>query len=133
MSLLQVYAQEGEATETKTFNIPKRGQQRVEIRDDRPAKLVGQKCRFDTTTTVFDLITKFRDRAGVKFRGVKLNIGEGEYAVQVNFHDRDVTPDILEKVIRSLRDSLNEPDALIQLTIRDQSDFDTGFDHQSLC
>lgn len=35
---------------------------------------------------------------------------------------------MLEKLITALRDSLNEPDALVQLTIRDGAAFDTGFD-----
>jgi hypothetical protein len=52
----------------------------------------------------------------------------GEQAVQVRFNDRPVTPSILEKVITALRENLGEPDALVQVTIRDGADFDKGFD-----
>ncbi|QUY40678.1 anti-phage-associated DUF499 domain-containing protein [Acaryochloris marina] len=126
--LLQVYASAGEATATETFNISQKGIERPPIKDDMPAKLVRTKPRFDTTKAVFDVIAQFKDRQGVIFHGVTLNIGENEQAVQVRFNDRPVTPDILEKLIKALRESLNEPDALVQLTIRDGAAFDTGFD-----
>jgi enoyl-CoA hydratase/carnithine racemase len=55
-------------------------------------------------------------------------VGEGEQAVQVRFNDRPVTPAMVEKVIKALRENLEEPDALVQLTIRDGAAFATGFD-----
>jgi hypothetical protein len=126
--LLQVYASAGEATATETFTIPEKGVKRAEIDEARPAKLVRQKPRFDTTNAVFGLISGLKERQGVVFHGVTLNVGEGEQAVQVRFNDRAVTPAILEKVIAALRDNLDEPDALVQLTIRDGVSFATGFD-----
>ena len=127
-TLLQVYASAGEAKATETFTIAEKGTQRAEIDEALPAKLKRQKPRFDTTNAVFGLITTFKDRQGVVFHGVTLNVGEGEQAVQVRFNDRAVTPIILEKVIAALRENLDEPDALVQLTIRDSAAFDTGFD-----
>lgn len=126
--MLQVYASAGEAKATETFNIAEKGTQRAEIDDTIPATLKRQKPRFDTTNAVFNLITAFKERQGVIFHGVTLNVGEGEQAVQVRFNDRAVTPTILEKVIAALRENLDEPDALVQLTIRDGAAFDTGFD-----
>ncbi len=126
--MLQVYASAGEAKETETFNIAEKGTQRAEIDDTKTATLKRQKVRFDTTSAVFGLITNFKERQGVIFHGVALNVGEGEQAVQVRFNDRAVTPAILEKVIAALRENLDEPDALVQLTIRDGAAFDTGFD-----
>ncbi|MEM9814790.1 MAG: anti-phage-associated DUF499 domain-containing protein [Cyanobacteria bacterium P01_D01_bin.6] len=126
--LLQVYASAGEATTTEIFTIAEKGNKRVEIDEAQPARIVRERPRFDTTGAVFDVITRFRERQGVVFHGVTLNVGEGEQAVQVRFNDRLVTPAILEKVIAALRDNLNEPDALVQLTIRDGAAFNTGFD-----
>jgi hypothetical protein len=126
--MLQVYASAGEAATTETFTIAEKGTQRAEIDVTKPATLKRHKPRFDTTIAVFDLITEFKERHGVFFHGVTLNVGEGEQAVQVRFNDRAVTPAMLDKVITALRESLNEPDAGVQLTIRDGAAFDTGFD-----
>lgn len=60
-----------------------------------------------------------------------VNIGAGEQAVQVRFNDRAVTPMMLEKAIAALREMLEEPDALVQLTIRDGAAFETGFDFKA--
>jgi hypothetical protein len=125
--MIQVFATAGDATETTVFNIGEKGIKRAQIDEARPAKLIG-KTRFDTTNTVFRLITEFKERRGVMFNGVTLNVGEGEQAVQVRFNDRAVTPVILEKMITALRENLDEPDALVQLTIRDSAKFNTGFD-----
>lgn len=126
--LIQVYASAGEAADTETFTIAAKGTKRVDIDPEKPAKLVRAKPRFDTTQSVYEVITQFKDRQGIVFHGVTLNVGEGEQAVQVRFNDRPVTPTILEKVIAALRENLNEPDALVQLVIRDEADFNTGFD-----
>ncbi|MCF8025627.1 MAG: DUF499 domain-containing protein [Desulfobacteraceae bacterium] len=126
--LLQVYASAGEATEQQGFTIPKKGQKRAEIDEARPAKLVNEKVRIDTTDKVFDLISKFKDRDGVIFQGVTLNVGEGEQAVQIRFNDRGVYPGMLDKIISAMRENLGEPSALVQVNIRDGASFGTGFD-----
>jgi hypothetical protein len=126
--LLQVYASAGEATATETFTIPAKGIERLYIDETKPARIVRERPRFDTTKAVYDVITQFKDRQGVIFHGVTLNVGEGEQAVQVRFNDRPVTPAMVEKVIKALRENLEEPDALVQLTIRDGAAFATGFD-----
>lgn len=126
--LLQVYASAGEAAATEAFNIAEKGIKRLYIDEASPARIVRERPRFDTTKAVYDVIAEFRDRQGVIFHGVTLNVGEGEQAVQVRFNDRPVTPAILEKVITALRENLGEPDALVQLTIRDGAAFNTGFD-----
>jgi hypothetical protein len=125
---LQVYAQAGEASCTEIFTIPQKGNKRAEIDTNKPAKLVREKANIDSTYKVFNVIENFKKRQGVIFHGVVLTVGEGERAVQVRFNDRPVTPTILEKVIHALRENLEEPDALVQFTIRDGADFETGFD-----
>ncbi len=125
---LQVYAQAGEATITETFTIPQKGNKRAEIDENKPAKLVREKTNIDSTYKVFKVVDNFKERQGVIFHGVILNVGEGERAVQVRFNDRPVTPSILEKVINALRENIGEPDALVQVMIRDGATFDKGFD-----
>jgi hypothetical protein len=126
--LLQVYVTAVDAVAEETFTIPARNGPELIINPTKPAKLVREKPRFDTTNAVFELVTRFRERQGIVFHGVKLNVGEGEQAVQVSFNDRAVTPSILESIITALRNGLNEPDALVQLTVRDGASFDSGFD-----
>lgn len=126
-TLLQVYAKAGEAIETVSFTIPKRGSDRLDLPQDKPAK-IRVRSVLDGTEVVYKVLTDFKDRQGIYFHGVVLTVGEGEQAVQVRFNDRSVTPALLERVIQSLRDSLEEPDALVQLNIRDGAEFGTGFD-----
>ncbi|MCA1786139.1 MAG: chitobiase/beta-hexosaminidase C-terminal domain-containing protein, partial [Desulfobacteraceae bacterium] len=68
--LLQVYAKAGEAKGQSSFTIPEKGRQRAEIDDTKPARLVNQKVRLDTTDKVFTLISTFKGRSGVSFQGV---------------------------------------------------------------
>ncbi len=126
--LLQVYAKAGEATATETFKIPQKGIERFSLDEAQPARIVKERTRFDTTKAVYDVITQFKDRPGITFHGVTVNVGQGEQAVTIRFNARPVTPALVEKAIAALRDSLDEPDALVQLTIRDGVDFATGFD-----
>jgi hypothetical protein len=125
--LLQVYASAGEASATETFTIAERGNDRIIIEDDKPARLRVKSC-LDTTNAVYDVFARFKEHQGIVFQGAVLTVGKDEQAVQVRFNNRAVTPAILEKVIEALRDNLGEPDALVQLTIRDGAAFNTGFD-----
>jgi hypothetical protein len=129
--LLQVYAKAEEATGQSAFTIPEKGRQRAEIDDTKPARLVNQKVRLDTTDKVFALISTFKGRNGVSFQGVTLNVGEGEQAVTVRFNDRLVAPDMIGRVVDSLRENIGEPDALVQVSIRDGASFETGYDLKS--
>jgi hypothetical protein len=127
-TLFQVHASAGEAVEQYAFTIPEKGEERPQFDDAKPARLVNQKIRIDATDKVFDIIAKFQDRNGVNFRGVTLTVGEDEQAVQVRFNDRVVDPNMLKRVIGALRENINEPNALVQVNIRNGANFDTGFD-----
>ncbi len=129
--LLQVYAKAGEATGQSSFTIPEKGQKRAQIDDTKPARLVNQKVRLDTTDKVFGLITTLKGRNGVFFQGVTLNVGEGEQAVSVRFNDRLVTPDVIARLVDALRENIGEPDALVQVIIRNGANFGTGYDLKS--
>jgi len=133
--VLNVYACSGEAENTETFTIPERsrgGEDGEDTRPDldrtRPANLknVGV-VQVDGTHDVFQLIQTFKGR-DVAFYGARLLVGEGEHAVQLNFNRRKLTPSLLEHTVTGLREALGEPDAHLELKVREGADFSTGHD-----
>jgi hypothetical protein len=124
---LLVFARAGEANKTADFQIPASGDKTVQIADAKPARLQGKRVALDTTDRVFGVINRFRDQPGTRFKGVRVEIGEGENTVTVRFQEREVTAAIIEGVVNSLRNVLGEPDALVNIAIADGARFDTGF------
>ena len=124
---LLVFARAGEANKTADFQIPASGDRTVQIIDSKPARLQSKRVALDTTDRVFSVINRFRDQPGTRFKGVRVEIGEGENTVTVRFQEREVTAAIIEGVVNSLRDVLKEPDAPLNIAIADGIAFDTGF------
>lgn len=124
---LLVFARAGEANKTADFQIPASGDKMVQIVDSKPARLQSKRVALDTTDRVFGVINRFRDQSGTRFKGVRVEIGEGENTVTVRFQEREVTAAIIEGVVNSLRDVLKEPDAPLNIAIADGIAFDTGF------
>ena len=124
---LLVFARAGEANKTADFQIPASGDKTVQIVDSKPARLQRKRVALDTTDRVFSVINRFRDQPGTRFKGVRVEIGEGENTVTVRFQEREVTAAIIEGVVNSLRDVLKEPDAPLNIAIADGIAFDTGF------
>ena len=124
---LLVFARAGEANKTADFQIPASGDKTVQIVDSKPARLQSKRVALDTTDCVFSVINRFRDQPGTRFKGVRVEIGEGENTVTVRFQEREVTAAIIEGVVNSLRDVLKEPDAPLNIAIADGIAFDTGF------
>ncbi len=124
---LLVYAQAGEANKQESFKIPESGSREVEIDDTRPGRL-GKRIRLDGTEQTFGVINRFKDNPGTRFKGVKVEIGEGENTVRVRFLEREVTAGVLEATVNSLRDILEEDQAPVNITISDGIQFDSGFD-----
>jgi uncharacterized protein YqfA (UPF0365 family) len=81
----------------------------------------------DSTDRVFGVLNRFRDQPGTRFKGVRVEIGEGENTVTVRFQERVVSAAIIEGVVNSLREVLREPDASVNIAIADGIQFDTGF------
>ena len=125
---LLVFARAGEANKTADFQIPASGDKTVQIIDSKPARLQSKRVALDTTDRVFGVINRFRDQPGTRFKGVRVEIGEGENTVTVRFQEREVTAAIIEGVVNSLREVLKEPDAPLNIAIADGIYFDTGFD-----
>lgn len=124
---LLVFARAGEANKTADFQIPASGDKTVQIVDSKPARLQSKRVALDTTDRVFGVINRFRDQPGTRFKGVRVEIGEGENTVTVRFQEREVTAAIIEGVVNSLREVLKEPDAPLNIAIADGVHFDTGF------
>ncbi|ARC51288.1 DUF499 domain-containing protein [Neisseria mucosa] len=124
---LLVFARAGEANKTADFQIPASGDKTAQIVDSKPARLQSKRVALDTTDRVFSVINRFRDQPGTRFKGVRVEIGEGENTVTVRFQEREVTAAIIEGVVNSLRDVLKEPDAPLNIAIADGIAFDTGF------
>lgn len=125
--LLIVFARSGEATAKADFRIQAGGERTARILDDRPARLHGRRVALDTTDRVFGVFNRFRDRSAPLFKGVRIEIGEGEKTVTVRFQEREATASMIEGVVQSLRTVLNEPDAPVNVVIGDGIRFDTGF------
>ena len=124
---LLVYARAGDANKTADFQIPASGDRTVQIVDAKPARLQGKKIALDTTDRVFGVINRFRDQPATLFKGVRVEIGEGENTVTVRFQERQVTAAVIEGVVNSIREVLKEPEALVNIAIADGIHFDTGF------
>ncbi|NGM85844.1 DUF499 domain-containing protein [Parapusillimonas sp. SGNA-6] len=124
---LLVYARAGEANRTADFQIPASGDKTVHIVDSKPARLQGKRVSLDTTDRVFSIINQFRDQPDTRFKGVRVEIGEGENTVTVRFQEREVTALMIEGVVNSLREVLKEPDAALNITIADGIQFNSGF------
>lgn len=124
---LLVFARAGESNKTADFQVPASGDKTVQIVDSKPARLQSKRVTLDTTDRVFSVINRFRDQPTTRFKGVRVEIGQGENTVTVRFQEREVTAAIIEGVVNSLRDVLKEPDAVLNISIADGVTFDSGF------
>ena len=123
---LLVYARCGEATSTADFHIPQQGDRKIHIKDDKPTRL-GKRVALDSTEQVFGVINRFREQSAIRFKGVRIEIGEGENTVTVRFQEREITAAMIEATVNSLREVLKEQQAPIAITISDGINFDNGF------
>jgi hypothetical protein len=125
---LLVFAKAGAASKNMTFSIPASGDKRVQIDDHKPARLQDSKrVNLDSTEKVFAVINRFRDRETTRLKGVCILIGEGENTVQIRFHEREVTVQMLEETINTMRKVLNDDQAQISITITGGIQFGDGY------
>lgn len=125
---LLVFAKAGEATKNTEFSIPASGDTRVQIDDTKPARLVDSKrVSLDNTEKVFAVINRFRDRESTLLKGVRIQIGEGENTVQIRFHERQVTAQMIEETVNSMRKVLSDDQAQISIDITGGIQFGDGY------
>ncbi len=126
---LLVFASAAEASASREFNIPASGDSKVELDPAKPAQLNKDKrVSLDSTEQVYGVLNAFKGNAEAVFRGVKIELGEGETAVTLQFRGRDVTADMIEAAISSLREVLGEQQANVVVGIRGGAEFANGFD-----
>ena len=126
---LLVYAKADEASKTADFQIPHSGDKSIQIDDTKPAHLnSGKRVSLDTTERVFGVINRFKDQNNTLFKGVRIEIGEGENTVTIRFQEREITATMIEGTVNSLREILNETQAPITITISDGIQFENGFE-----
>ena len=122
-------AKAGEATQTADFKIQQSGDKSVQIDDAKPASLISdRRVPLDNTEKVFSVINKFKDQSNTKFKGVRIEIGEGENTVMIRFNERKITAAMIESTVNSLRAVLDEADANVSVAIREGIEFESGFD-----
>lgn len=125
---LLVFAKSGEATKSTEFSIPASGDKRVQIDDHKPARLIDSKrVNLDNTEKVFAVINRFRDRSTTLLKGVRIQIGEGENTVQIRFHEREITAQMIEETVNTLRKVLNDDQAQISIDIVGGIQFGDGY------
>ena len=111
------------------FQIPHSGDTKVQIDDTKPARLNSDKrVSLDTTDRVFAVINRFKDQPNTQFKGVRIEIGEGENTVTVRFQEREITAAMIEGTVNMLRDVLDESQAPIAITINGGIRFENGFE-----
>jgi len=126
---LLVYAKSGEASNTANFSIQHVGDKTVKIDDTKAARINGTKrVALDSTDKVFAVINRFKDQASTTFKGVRIEIGEGENTVAIRFGERQVTATMIEQTVDSLRELLNEADASVTVKVSDGIAFENGFE-----
>jgi len=126
---LLVYAKAGEATKTADFQIQNSGDKTVVIDDTKPASLTSPKrLPLDTTDKVFKVINRFKDQPNTLFKGVRIELGEGENTVSIRFGERQITAAMIESTVNNLRDVIKEADANVSIAIKDGIDFENGFE-----
>lgn len=126
---LLVHARAGDAVKDADFSIASTGDKKVQIDDSKPAKLSeAKRVTLDNTETVFTVIQKFKDKPLTKFKGVRVQIGEGENTVTVRFGEKEISAAVIEGTINNLRKLLDENDALVSVIVSSGAAFETGFD-----
>ncbi|WP_258286056.1 hypothetical protein, partial [Escherichia coli] len=76
----------------------------MQIHDTKPARMNGGKrVLLDSTEKVFAVINRYKDQANTRFKGVRIEIGEGENTVGIRFGERQITAAMIEATVNSLR------------------------------
>lgn len=124
---LMVYASAGEATKLADFQIPAAGDRRVQIDDAKPARLAdGKKVTLDSTEKVFKVLNAFKTTS-TTFKGVRIQIGEGENTVTLRFSERSITAAVIESSINALRKALGDEQEAVSVQISSGAEFENGF------
>ncbi len=125
---LMVFASAGEASRVAEFSIPSAGDKQIQIQDGKPTKLTeAKRVSLDSTEKVFGVINAFKAQPATRFKGVIVQIGEGENTVNIRFAEREITAAVIEAAIQGMRTALGNDQETVTVQIRSGASFDSGF------
>lgn len=125
---LMIYASAGEASHNADYTIPAASDKQVQIDDSKPARLAEtKKVSLDSTDKVFGVLNNFKGSTNTIFKGVRIQIGEGENTVTVRFQEREVTAAIIEAAINGLRKALGDDQDVVTVQIGSGAVFENGY------
>ena len=128
-SVVRLAASKGSARGSSKHTATKRGLKKSAASKKAYAHLNnGKRVSLDTTDRVFGVINRFKDQDSTRFKGVRVEIGEGENTVTVRFQEREITATMIEGTVNSMREILEDTQAPIAITISDGIQFENGFE-----
>ncbi|MGM1051817.1 MAG: anti-phage-associated DUF499 domain-containing protein [Pseudomonadota bacterium] len=125
--MLLVHAESGEASAREQFSIPAKGDKRVQLDESKPAKMASR-TTLDATDKSYAVLNRFKGDTQTRFRGVRIEVGEGEHTVSVRFQEREVTAADIEVALSAIRKIVNDDQANVTIRINSGINFGTGFD-----
>jgi len=73
------------------------------------------------------VLNNFKNSTNTTFKGVRIQIGEGENTVTVRFQEREVTAAIMEAAINALRNALGDEQEVVTVQIGSGAAFENGY------
>ncbi|AJY53214.1 anti-phage-associated DUF499 domain-containing protein [Halomonas sp. KO116] len=125
--VLLVHAEAGEASASERFTIPAKGDNRVQIDDKKPTRLTS-KTILDATAKTYAVLNHFKSDTQTRFRGVRIEVGEGEHTVSMRFSERATTAAEIELALDAIRKILNDDSAIVTIRIDSGAAFVNGFE-----
>jgi len=129
-TLIQVYAEDGDITETRTFRVPKAGQDGPTVDPAKSAKL-KRKLDFSGAAEVFKLLTRAK-QCKARLLSPALEVGQGDKAASLRFGSGAVLDaPATESLIGCVRAALADETAHVSLILRGM-EFGSGHDMNEL-
>jgi len=129
-TLIQVYAADGDITETRSFRVPKAGQDGPTVDPAKPAKL-KRKLELSGAADVFKLLNRAK-QCKARLVSPALELGQGEKAASLRFGSGAVLDaPVTESLIGCVRGALGDETAHVSLTVRG-IEFSSGHDLNEL-
>jgi len=110
----------------RTFDFPPSGRTKVDILNDKPAKIVAQAPkRLDSSAATYDGLKLAKER-GITFENITLRMGSSPQVINLSLGEMSLTAEILESVLNFLR-PLVSLDAQVVFSFK-TAKFASGYD-----
>ena len=124
---LLIYAKSDEAIKEVNFKIPPSGKKQLLIDDIKPARLLESlQVSLSSTEQVYSVLQRFKDEHETLFKGVRIELGDGDDIVTLRITKKSISAATLEQIIDLLRDTLSIDHAPVALKIYDGINFQSG-------